>query len=335
MIQEDLKDYSNAGNTLENLGIFFIYRGDSLNAFKNLRRALEIRIKLGDKNAEATTMNNIAGAYSMFGNNDACLVFLMKALEVHEELGDIAGIASVTNNICDVYAQMKNYSKAIEFSNRSKEAHIKSNDSSGVAFNYKNLAVIYSQMEKLNEAENAARISFDLCKKYGSKDMIIESYTLLAEILFKKGDTRNAYLLHKQYSDMKDSIMTETNSKQINEMNAKYESEKKDKDLLLKDNEIKIQEADAKQKSYQRNGFIVGFIVLFILVFYIFRIYKLKKDAHSVISKQKEEAERAKEMIEEKQKEILDSIYYAKRIQQSLLPTTKYIDKTIKRLHKK
>ena len=46
------------------------------------------------------------------------------------------------------------------------------------------------------------------------------------------------------------------------------------------------------------------------------------------------EAQHQKEIVEEKQKEILDSIRYAKRIQQSLLPTEKYIDKKFKELKK-
>jgi hypothetical protein len=45
--------------------------------------------------------------------------------------------------------------------------------------------------------------------------------------------------------------------------------------------------------------------------------------------------EKQKRFVEEKQKEILDSIYYARRIQNAILPTEKYIDKTLKRLMKK
>jgi hypothetical protein len=36
--------------------------------------------------------------------------------------------------------------------------------------------------------------------------------------------------------------------------------------------------------------------------------------------------------VEEKQKEILDSIHYAKRIQKALIPSDKYIDKNLNRL---
>ena len=53
-----------------------------------------------------------------------------------------------------------------------------------------------------------------------------------------------------------------------------------------------------------------------------------------VTQKQKEIIESQKEIVEEKQREVLDSIRYAKRIQLSLLPTEKYIIKSLKRLNK-
>ena len=67
------------------------------------------------------------------------------------------------------------------------------------------------------------------------------------------------------------------------------------------------------------------------ITFFIFRSYQQKKKANELITKQRDEVELQKQLIEEKQKEILDSIHYAKRIQLSLLPTEKYIDKIFKK----
>jgi hypothetical protein len=53
-----------------------------------------------------------------------------------------------------------------------------------------------------------------------------------------------------------------------------------------------------------------------------------------ITRKQKQIIEQQKHLVEEKQKEILDSIHYARRIQTALLPTDKYIEKSLKRLIK-
>ena len=70
-------------------------------------------------------------------------------------------------------------------------------------------------------------------------------------------------------------------------------------------------------------------MLLLVLGFAIFayRSYRQKQKANIEISKQKE-------VIEEKQKEILDSIHYAKRIQTALLPSEKYLGQSFERLKK-
>ena len=60
----------------------------------------------------------------------------------------------------------------------------------------------------------------------------------------------------------------------------------------------------------------------------LYKRNKAKQKINLIISEQKK-------LVEEKQKDILDSIHYAKRIQQSLLPTEKYIQHSLKRLKKK
>ena len=69
---------------------------------------------------------------------------------------------------------------------------------------------------------------------------------------------------------------------------------------------------------------IVAFFVALITIV-VFRSLQIARKQKLIIEYQKE-------LVEEKQREIMDSIYYARRIQRSLLPTEKYIDKSFKRL---
>lgn len=80
----------------------------------------------------------------------------------------------------------------------------------------------------------------------------------------------------------------------------------------------------------------IGVIVLILaLVFFIYWSYRQKKKANLLIMEQKQSLEEKHKLLAQKNKEILDSIHYAARIQRSILPTEKYIDKTLKRLMKK
>ena len=76
-----------------------------------------------------------------------------------------------------------------------------------------------------------------------------------------------------------------------------------------------------------------------IFIFRSLRIARKQKDIirirKNILEQQKMEVEFQRQIVEEHQKDIIDSITYARRIQRSLLPTEKYIEKTLSRLRKK
>jgi hypothetical protein len=122
-----------------------------------------------------------------------------------------------------------------------------------------------------------------------------------------------------------DSLLNENTSRQIAELDKKFESAQKDKELIMKDAEIVKQAAETEKQTTQRNYFILGFIIMLILVVFVFRGYKQKQKANEIIAFQKKEVEIQKSLIEEKQKEIVDSINYARKIQTAILPSLEHI----------
>jgi hypothetical protein len=111
-------------------------------------------------------------------------------------------------------------------------------------------------------------------------------------------------------------------------MQTKYETEKKEKELIKS-------KADSEKQAVIRNTFIAGFIFMILLATLIFRGYRNKQKLNVLVTAEKHKVEMQKELLEEKQKEILDSIHYAKRIQDSLLPSEISMDRNLKRLIKK
>ena len=102
------------------------------------------------------------------------------------------------------------------------------------------------------------------------------------------------------------------------------------KESLVKAEQEK-KDALASQEKHKQSiilfSVVVGLSVVVIFSFFLYRRFKLTQ-------KQKHIIEQQKHLVEEKQKEILDSIHYAKRIQSSLMPTEKYIAKSLSRVRK-
>jgi uncharacterized membrane protein len=133
-----------------------------------------------------------------------------------------------------------------------------------------------------------------------------------------------------------DSLFNEENVKKTVQAKMTYDFEKKlakDStknaiDQQISNDKILAQKAKIKKDEIRRYGLYGGLCLLLIFSVFIFNRFRVAK-------KQKLLIEMQKEMVEEKQKEVLDSIHYAKRIQRSLLPTEIYIERNLRRLQKK
>jgi serine phosphatase RsbU (regulator of sigma subunit) len=142
----------------------------------------------------------------------------------------------------------------------------------------------------------------------------------LSKIYARLGDYKKAFEYHEFFSLTKDSLLNEENQRSINEMQAKYETGQKEKEIQIKN--LQINERDAQIRGQRITIFASagGLILLFLLAIVVFRAYKLKQKANLLLKKQKLEIEIQKGIIEEKNRDITDSITYAKHIQDAILP---------------
>jgi hypothetical protein len=139
-----------------------------------------------------------------------------------------------------------------------------------------------------------------------------------------KGDQKSALKYYKGSVAVKDSLVNEENTKKSVRAQMNFEFDKKEAKSRL-DQEKKEAVAFAEARKQRIILFCISGFGLLVLAFAIFawRSFLQKRKANEEISRQKE-------IIEEKQKEILDSIHYAKRIQQSLLTSERYISRYLK-----
>jgi cell division protein FtsX len=117
-------------------------------------------------------------------------------------------------------------------------------------------------------------------------------------------------------------------------MQTKYETEKKEQQNRALKTENELSAKTIRQQTIITYVTIAGLALALILAFFIFRGLKQQRLTNKIISEQKAEVELQKHLVEEHQKEILDSIRYAKRIQKAHLPTESYVKRNIDRLKK-
>lgn len=300
-ISEEIKDSLGIASALNNQGIIFGHRGEYNKQIANFTEALEIKKRLGDKRGVANNYSRLAEAHGNLGENKKAHELFELSLKMFEELGDKENIAVGYANIGEQYYKEGNYGKA-------KENYLK---------------------------------GLELAKELKYILLIQHVYQSLSKTFEKYNDYKSAYQYHLLYTQVKDSVLNGESSKQVAEMETKYQTEKKALQIInlknekaLQQSEIEKQSAEAKRQNIQKLAFAGGFVLMLILAFVVYRGYAQKKKSNEIITAQKLEVELQKDIIEEKQKEIIDSIYYARRIQKSLLPTEKYIQKVFTRMKK-
>ncbi len=327
-LREIIKDSTGIANSLNNLAYVFDELRDFNKTEEYYKKALAIRRKLKDYIGLVVTLNNLGSYYNSHQNNTLFYQYTQEALSIARKINFKKGIAHSTNNLGAYYREIKNYPLAIEYQTEALQLRKELNDDDGIATTYYDFATIYLDMNKKKEAEYYALLSLDICIKADFPERERDIYLLLYNYFKIKNDYKNALNMHEKYISTRDKIVNQSAKQAGTRQQFKYEYELKEsaiksaqekKDLLIK-------EEKKKQTIILLSVSSAGLLLLFLAVIVI----------RSNIHKQKFNSEiiRQKYIVEQKQKEILDSIRYAQRIQQSLLTSAHYIHKTLRKLKK-
>ena len=242
------------------------------------QRSLDFSLGLEDKGFIATAMTIVGSTYYAQSNYDKALNYFQQGLQMMEEINDTQGIADALNNVALIYEEKGNPAKALEYHQRSLSLAKEIGDSRYIAASYHNIGLVYSSLKSYPVAIAYLDSSIILAKEGDDKFFLKESYKSLAELYSDIGNFELAYYTQQKYSALNDTLMSEENKRQFAEMNAKYETEKKDNQINLLNKDSQIREEKLRKQKFVRNSFMGGFtiVLLFAGVFFIQR-NKIKK----------------------------------------------------------
>jgi len=332
---ESLNDKGSVAKVYGNMGITYWQQGNFQQSLKFYQKALVIDSAINNKKGISSGYNNIGGIYEQEKNYQKSLEYYLKAIKMEEELGDEEGLSDTYGNIGNSYFYLGNNDEAIKYHLKSIEYCKKIGNNNSLASGYINMGAAYAKKKNYKEALKNIEIGLKTAQEIDYKEAIKTAYKTFSDVYTQLEDYKMALTYFRQYSDIQNLLINEANNKQILEMETIYQSEKKDKEnkLLQKENELSLK--TIKHQKTTSYFIISGLVLSLLLAFFIFRGLKIQRKANGIISKQKQEVEHQKELIEEKQKEIIDSITYARRIQRALLTSERYMEKALNRLNGK
>lgn len=320
----------------ENLQWYFNNIGNVFSNMKNYPKALEYTIKAkniveksNDKKYLGMVYNNIGWIYMLLEKNDSARFALEKSLKIAEGENDKYSIALCLDNLSQLFIKLKQFDKAYEYSTRSYEISKQQGLKEQTVASLIALGTIQIQRNRFTEAENDLNKAMEMAKSINSKALARDAALQFARLYHKQEKYKQAHSYYKIYSEIKDTLLNEENSKLLTEMNTKYTTEKKEKEIeLLKKNEdIQSLELSKKKNELERQrtvsiSIFAGFLLLMIVAILLFSRYRLKKKANDQLQTAFNLIEEKNTLIEKSNVMITDSITYAKRIQDAILPAS-------------
>ncbi len=334
---EKANDKSGMAYALNNIGFIYQKQDDLNKALEYYLKSKKIREEIGDKHGLSQSLTNIGAIYKNQNNYDEALKTHLKSLQIQQELNDKLGVANSYNNIGYIYEHRLDYGLALDYYQKSFEIRESSNEKKGMANCLINLARIYYIKNSIQNATEKAHQSLKISKDLGFPENISNASNLLAKIYNRQGKYRESVEMYELYIKMHDSINNESIRKDAAKQQLRYEYGKKAvadsvkyaEFQKVKDAQIVAQQLQIEGEKTKRWALFGGLFLLLVFAAFMFNRFKVTQKQKAIIETQKKDVEIQKEMVEEKQKEILDSINYAKRIQYTLLAHQELLIKNI------
>lgn len=232
-------------NEIEKLATEYGEMGFRMNK-RNPEKALyymQKGMKISEKNKFQKPLLGIYNNYGTLKQRqnelDSALYFFRKCLKIKETIKDSVGIPYSLNNIAEIFIIRKQFAEAKKLFDKSLKIRILRNDKYGIADSYAYLGDLNHAQQKYDVAIINYDKSLEFSLKYKFNNLLRHNYKMISECYEYSNNSKAALDAYKKHVFYKDSILnTETNSK-IAELEVKFETKNKEKQLLEKEIEVK------------------------------------------------------------------------------------------------
>jgi len=354
-INKEIGNTKSIGKNLINIGLVYKDKSNYPKALEYFQKALKINEEIGNGRTRADNYVNIGLLYKELGNLDEALSYYQKALALYNEFGNIGHIAIAQTNIGTIYHEQGDYSRALEYYRRALERYKEIDYHTGIANIYINIGILYHNQKKYDTALSYYQKALALYKKFDEKKSIPLCLAKIASLYKSKGDFQAAINIANQaletstvigdlttqaiayyiiseakyglgnyksairYRDLwveiKDSILNNEKIEALADLQTRYETEKKEKQIIKqkaeidkKQQEIIRREIEEKSQKKLRNALIIAFVLAVVLMIIMVLLFIQKNKANILMREKKEEIDTKNTILKDKNRALTETL---------------------------
>lgn len=332
-IKEQIKDKAGISGSLNNIGMIYWVQNDGESALEYYHKSIKIATEIDDKLGIATSLNNIGIIYEYEKDFEKAIDYHTRSLKIKEELNDKNGIGTSLGNIGILYRNQEKFNLAHTYFARSLANYEEISDHKGIASSLNNSGMTYLRQKNYQDAIDFSSRALSIAERVEVATEIKDAANILYNAYKASGNNSKALEMYEQYVFTRDSLRSEENRNEVIKQKFKYDFAKKE--AIEKANheaELKRRDDVAEEKQTNLNVIIssvsIGLVLVIIFTIFLLNRFRLIRKQKALIEEQKKTVDHAYDELEEKNNEITDSITYARRIQEAIMPPMSLVEDT-------
>lgn len=173
--------------------------------------------------------------------NDA-IGYFEKTMQLCEKIGAKPGIINAYLNLASIYNRMQKPEKALTYGLKAMDYYKQENDWNGISETFYTLGITYRRLKQYQKAADCLNEAIHIGKRLNITEGIQFVYSELAQVYEDAGEYKKSLASYITYMTIRDSVYNNEKSRQIFELETKYQTEKKEREILAL-------EVDKKRKS--------------------------------------------------------------------------------------
>ena len=238
-------------------------------ALEQYNRSLKLCRDVGYIKGEAEALTAIGDIYLQQEKNNSAFNNYQNVLKLYRQIDNKPGIGLAYHKQADYFAKTNQPEKALDYYSRALVILEEIGLQRELAEIYEKKGKLYFKKGNFHIALDEFDKSISLASYLNLKKILMEAHKGISEVYTALGNTGKAFEHYKEYIAAKDSIYTLESDRQIAEIETRFETEKKEQQILILEKENELQKSRNRQMTLLIFG-IVGFVIIILFIVFLY-----------------------------------------------------------------